>query len=331
MLEALADGARAADGLVLAGRSFEAEMLRPYGAWIDALRSASHVGLSSQTRDDLAPLLPEVGQAGSSLSTVDRNRLFDAVAQTLAWHSHPRRLVCLVLDDLQWLDDASAALLHYAARASAEPRMIIACAARKAELAENAAASTLVRALDRDRRLRRIDLAPLAPDAARSLARATAVGVDVERVVAGAQGNPLFVIEIARAISRGQSGDSSERIEQIVDERLGHLGGYAGDLVGWMAAIGRGFDLALLALASEVEAPDLLDALDRLDRANVVRELRGVDRGASYDFVHDVVRQAAYRRLTGPRRRLIHLRLARALSALDDAGAACYHEIAFGG
>lgn len=329
LLGTLGDRARAAGGLVLAGRAFEAEMLRPYGVWIDALRSQKQVGLPSATTNDLAPLLPEVGHPGSQLPSIDRNRLFDAVVQTLDWHRRRSGLVCLIIDDLQWLDDASAALLHYVARALAEPRIILACAARKAELPENAAAATLVRALQRDRRLRRIDLEPLDPDDARSLARATAANVDVERVVSEAQGNPLFVIEIARAIDCGQAGDSSERIEQIIDERLGHLGGQAGDLVGWMAAIGRGFDLGLLAQASRIEAPDLLDALDRLDRANVVRELHSGDSDVSYDFVHDVVRQAAYRRLTGPRRRLIHLRLALAMSALDDADATLSAEVAY--
>src|SRR6185436_12196655 len=37
LLEYVVDGARAKGCLVLSARGFEAEMLRPYGCWIDAL------------------------------------------------------------------------------------------------------------------------------------------------------------------------------------------------------------------------------------------------------------------------------------------------------
>jgi predicted ATPase len=41
LLEAVADAAAQAGSNVVAGRCFEAEMIRPYGLWIDALGSFS--------------------------------------------------------------------------------------------------------------------------------------------------------------------------------------------------------------------------------------------------------------------------------------------------
>src|SRR5262249_15245035 len=81
LLDELAARVRAAKGVVLAGRSFEAEMVQPYGPWIDALRSAPLAYLEPKLRAELAPLLPKLGEAPPA---ADRTRLFDAVARALA-------------------------------------------------------------------------------------------------------------------------------------------------------------------------------------------------------------------------------------------------------
>src|SRR5690606_23633257 len=100
-------------------------------------------------RPELAPLLPELGSAPQEAR--DRNQLFDAVVRLLAELAQ-RGIVVVVLDDIQWLDEAAAALLHYAFRADT-PRVLFAAAARAAEVGDNAAAAGLVRALRRDGRL----------------------------------------------------------------------------------------------------------------------------------------------------------------------------------
>jgi ABC-type cobalamin/Fe3+-siderophores transport system ATPase subunit len=85
LLDELARMVRKAGGIVLSGRAFEAESVRPYGAWIDALRSVTLPPLTSALRDDLLPLL---GARGAPPGGGDRNRL-DAV--TLSRHSRTRR------------------------------------------------------------------------------------------------------------------------------------------------------------------------------------------------------------------------------------------------
>jgi tetratricopeptide (TPR) repeat protein len=67
-----------------------------------------------------------------------------------------------------------------------------------------------------------------------------------------------------------------------------------------------------------LSSSELLAALDTLERRGVIRGAGG----ANYDFVHDLVRQAAYRQMSEPRRRVVHLQIARSLAALpDDDGA----------
>src|SRR5688572_25193534 len=68
----------------LYGRAFASEMVRPYGIWIDAL--------------------------GNLEAMTDRDHLFESVAKRVSG--------VVAFDDIQWIDEASAALLHYVARKS---------------------------------------------------------------------------------------------------------------------------------------------------------------------------------------------------------------------
>ena len=125
LLEDVADQTRTAGGIVLAGRSYEAEMVRPYGAWIDALRSTAIRVSDATVSGGLALLLPELGGAAEAN---DRYRLFDAVAQLLEGLTEDGRPLALILDDVHWFDEASAGLLHFVSRALAGSRVLIACA-----------------------------------------------------------------------------------------------------------------------------------------------------------------------------------------------------------
>ena len=69
------------EGIVIAGRGFEAEHGRPYGPWVDALRSAAVPAPPDSLRVRLAPLLPELSSEPSELD--DPNRLYDAVVALL--------------------------------------------------------------------------------------------------------------------------------------------------------------------------------------------------------------------------------------------------------
>ena len=50
-------------GLTITSRAYEAERGRPYGPWVDALRSARLPEIPPGLRDGLAPLLPELSES----------------------------------------------------------------------------------------------------------------------------------------------------------------------------------------------------------------------------------------------------------------------------
>ena len=81
-----------------------------------------------------------------------------------------------------------------------------------------------------------------------------------------------------------------------------------------MAAFGRDIAPGLLADVAGQEPSALLPPLEELERHGI---LRGTPDG-TYDFTHDLVREVSYRRLSPPRRRLLHHRIARVLSEVPD-------------
>jgi DNA-binding SARP family transcriptional activator len=299
LLEELATRAGAVGARVFAGRAFDAERVRPYGAWIDALRPS---GLDAALgRGDAA----------------DREDLFEAVARQLAAQAP----ALIVLDDLHWLDEASLALLHYVVRSPHATRLLVAGAARGGELIDNPPALRLIRTLRREGALREVELGPLAADDVAALARGVAGDVDGERVFAESAGNPLFALEVARALARGAA--VAESLDVLIDERLGKLDDRARAVLSFAAALGRTFAPDVLAAVAGLAAADLVTAVDELERRGVLRAS-----AIGYDFTHDLVRRGAYRQMSEPRRRLVHLQIARALAKLPDPDGALAGDVA---
>ncbi len=326
LLAELAGEASRRGGLVLQGRGFEAERGRPYGPWSDALRSAGSeevARLAAPWRDDLAPLLPELGAAAGA---TDRNRLFDAVARLLADVGKARGLAVVALDDLHWLDESSLALVHYAARALSGSRVLLAAAARPTEL-ERSAAAALVRGLEHEGRLERLDLGPLGPEETATLAHGVDPRLDGRQVFTESGGNPLFALEIARALARGDDA-LPQALADLIGDRLAHVGPSGLALLPWAAALGKSFDADRLSRVAGLAVSEVLAGLAELELQRVLRPAGEGE--ALHDFAHDLVRRAAYQQLSPPRRRLIHRRIAEALQNLPDpedalAGAVAHH------
>lgn len=289
--------ARGMSARVLHGRAFEAETGRAFGPWIEALGGDIEAGLP-----------------------------FAAIADRL--RPSGTQLTVLTLDDLQWADEASIALLHFVARTLADdPRFVIAIAARPGELADNRPATRLTAALRRERRLVTLTLPPLSDADVQALAATVVPAMDARWVIELSQGNPLFAHELARAFARGDTA-LPDTLEQMIADHLDRLSPLTQAILPWMAALGRGFDVGLLGRLCPWPAADLLMALDELERHGVIRAHAAGSDGVGYDFAHDLHRLGAYRRLSGPRRRLVHAQIAGALGAVEDPAGVWAAELA---
>jgi DNA-binding SARP family transcriptional activator/predicted ATPase len=319
LLEELASTMQVAGGYVLWGRGFEAEMLRPYGVWVDAFQGIG----ATEFLDELRAI---VLNADSS-TPLNRERLFDRAAQFLMQLGETAT-VLVVLDDMQWLDETSIAFLHYIVRRLSQQHPILfACAARKQEIQMNSPAYKLIQALHRGQQIRSLELPPL--DRQQILDLVQAVGCRTERnqIFTNSGGNPLFALEIART-QVTLDGTFPDTLEVLIQGRLMQLDETTRDLVPWAAALGRSFNPTILARVLDLPLPQLLKAIEQLEQHSIIRPGRTIEGEIIYDFAHDIVRQVAYQQFSEPRRRLIHIHIAQALNKVASPTTQLINDVA---
>ncbi len=317
LLEHLADCMVTIGGLCLKGRAFEAEAGHPYGAWIEALSAVPGDSVPKDTRQNLALLRPALGLPPSA--PADRGRLFEAVLSLLR-HLARRAPLAIVLDDLQWLDEASSALLHYVGRVQNAPAgVLFACGIRPGELADNPPMLRVLTALEREERVLKLPLLGLSEAETAELVKAVNPAIDSASVFRECDGNPLFALELSRAQSE-RSRWPRRSLQTVIAGQLATLDEPCRNVVAWASAMGRTFRPAMLATLAGSQTPEMLRALERLERRGIIRAATA----NAYDFVHDLIRRAAYQEISQPRRTLMHQQIARILESVvasDDTAA----------
>jgi DNA-binding SARP family transcriptional activator len=317
---------RRAGGSVIEGRAFEGESARPYGPWIDGIRRLPPHLVGATLGAELAPLVPELGQPATEASS--RERLFGAVVELLAARAHSAPPVVVTLDDAHWLDEASVELLHYVVRMSRHRPILVVLGARGGEVSDNGPVTRALRSLRRDGLLDEVQLEPLTREETRSLVAGIADGLDAEEVWIASGGNPLFALEVVRALPH-RHDDLPRSVTRMVRDRVDRLPPDAADALRWAAVLGHVVPVPRLRELVALDVNGLVGALETLERHSLLMPAReSRESGGIYVFAHDVVRAAVYADISDPRRRLMHWRVAQALAAQDDPAALHAGELA---
>jgi DNA-binding SARP family transcriptional activator len=291
--------------------------LGPVASWLRAPAvSAEAAELDPVWRAEVGRLVPELGADGEQgrptplADSWQRHRFFEGLARAVTGQG---RATLLVLDDLQWCDGDTLAWLEVLLHLQDEAPILVLATLRSEELSDHPELVEWRRRLQALDRLDELELGPLAEqEAAELVAALTGTVLDDQarrHLAASTGGFPLLVVESLR-----EDGAGAPRIDAVLSGRFARLSSGAEELVGLAAAAGRDVTLDLLAAAG-VGDEVLLGAIDELWHRRLLRE-----HGAhGYDFAHDLLREAAYERLTPPHRRLLHRRLADALERLHAA------------
>ena len=223
--------------------------------------------------------------------------------------------ILLIVEDAHWIDDASGELANHLVRACTG-RPWSAIFARRPEGSWR---------ITDDEHVVTLALEPLDDSAIRELA----VGVstrplldrDLDLISSRAQGNPLFAIELARALSE-MTTELPDTVEQIIASRLDRLTPTARRLVRVASVLGNQFDEAVLEsmMAADGAEVGAADALASAADAGTVTHRSGT----TWAFNHALYRDTAYEGLPYTRRRHLH-RLAAGIieeRSVDPAAAA---------
>ena len=212
----------------------------------------------------------------------------------------------IAVEDLQWADPVLVRMIDHVT-SGADASLLVVATARP----EFVGSAHIRPAENRVQ----IDLEPLTADAAEELARqARGTVLGLER----AAGNPLFIIELARA--RAATGDLPPTIQAAIAARLDELSPDERQLLQYAAVAGETFDVRDAALLADREPAEVAGMLGRIAHLRFIEAV-----GQAYRFHHALVRDVAYGRLPVTTRFALHARYAEQGVAPTDAEGRAFH------
>ena len=234
------------------------------------------------------------------------------------------RPTILVVDDLQWADQASVTLWGRLARSARQVPLLLIGMMRPVPQRDDLLA--LRRVVNDDTRLQ---LTGLTGEAVSNLVAALAGGKpdgNLLRLAGGAAGNPLYVTELVAALARGSnltitdggaaelvSGSAPGSLSAAIADRVGFVAGPTREVLRAAALLGMEFAVSDLAIVLGRRVADLVPAVDEACAAGVLAES-----GNGLGFRHPMIRAALYDEMPAPVRAAWHRDVGRALA---EAGA----------
>ncbi len=253
---------------------------------------------------------------------VDRFLVFMGALSLLAAAAETAPVLVLI-DDAQWLDEASAAALHFVARRVAVEPIALLWAGREDD----------PRGLDpADLPVLRLDGLGLG-ETARILAEESGAQVSTEvaaLLLAHTGGNPLAIRELSSVLTAAQlSGEAAfpprlpvtDRIERVFLDRARRLTDAAQTLL-LVAAADDSARLATVLRATFSAGADP-EALAEVERSGLVEVADG-----RVVLRHPLVRSAVYSAATSEQRRRAHAALASVMTDQEDADRRAWHRAA---
>ena len=308
------------------GRAADRGTSPPYGLWrlvlddpaIRAADAASRADLWSAVFGDAErPALAGGADSGGA----HRFALFAEVRRRLAEAARPGGLL-LVLDDLQWVDQASAVLLADVVRQLRGTPILVVATYRASGTAADTSAP-LLPLLSADANTERVDLRGLPAYAVGDMLLAAGLPASddqADQVHSETGGNPFLVRELARVLVEQRLGDPVAvrvpgRVVDATAHRLGQVSEPARALLQAAAVAGNNFSAAVVARMLDVPVLALLGPMEECRAAGF---LVAGDRPGDHRFYHALVRSAVAARIGASEQLRLHAAAADAIEALYE-------------
>jgi serine/threonine protein kinase len=335
--------AKDAGAVVLSGRCYERESV-PYKAFDGIVDALTHhlmdldqneaARLLSRDAPVLARVFPVLRRVPAMTRLPQprraqpgpqelRSRAFSALRGLLAALSQRAPLV-LTIDDLQWADADSLALLQEVMHPVDAPALLL-CATVRSTAEEPSELAGPLQGIERTlRNINFIHIAPLPAPEARELAEkliehvAAGQSVSPESIADEAAGHPLFIHELVRHAAV-EMRPRSLRLDEALWSRIRRLELTAQTLLELVAVHGAPIAHDVLARSAGLEFAELSRWVAVLRVGHLVRTA-GVRQSDTLDVYHDRVREAVLANLGAETLRGHHYRLAEALQSASVTG-----------
>jgi tetratricopeptide (TPR) repeat protein len=273
-------------------------------------------------------------------SKIMQENLFDNVLMGLQRLSAGRPIL-VFLDDLQWVDPSSLALVNYLARNVRGDKVAIVGAYRPEDLLQSQDGKThqleiLMQNMGRDDLLERIELRRL--DRAGTDALVTgALGASsfepafFERIYQETEGTPFFVLEVVRLLAEegclkrdGEGAwrlttgidrlDIPSKVYDVIKRRLDRLAKGQYGMLECASVVGEEFQSEVVGRAMGADRMELLRSLSEIEKAH--RLIHSIKKG--YRFDHAKIREVLYSGIIAELRREYHRAVGDAIAALHE-------------
>lgn len=252
-------------------------------------------------------------------------RLFEAFYQLLLSMAEEEPVI-LVIEDIQWADQTTLAVLDFLVRRWDQGRLQILVSARSEEINRNETLKSFLEMLRVHEDFLEVSLGDLTATASSALIRGLSerhlLDEEVRHLQVLAGGNPFFLIELtleylAGRVDQPMASSSALTIplsiRQVLQRRLSHLSPDADQLLGALSVHMKPLSFQNLACLVGAPTQDCITALDQLHHFRLIH-----GSGIQVSIGHELIRQTVYQGLSASRRAWLHERVARHLQESPD-------------
>ena len=252
----------------------------------------------------------------------EESNLFTGLLKKLLFSFSSQKPLLVIIEDVQWIDDASAEFLIQCSKELKEYPILLICSFReplKKKL-------YIVGA-------KRIKLVPLKSTESDKLIRFLIKEKDIfelmkDKIISTANGNPLFIEEIIRGIEerrlsvdKDKLGDYKEifadfqipdTVQSIARARIDLLPVGLKEILYQASVLGRYIEINLLQKITNLEVKALLETLKKLQKDEFIEKVEAGPQTQTqryFAFTHSLIQEIAYNSLLFKTRRNLHNRI----------------------
>ena len=247
----------------------------------------------------------------------EESNLFIRVVKKLLFSFASQKPLLIIIEDAQWIDDASAEFLIQCSKEIKEYPILIIYTLRESLKKRELISGS-----------KRIRLLPLKHTESDKLIRLLIKENDIyqlmkDRVISTANGNPLFIEEIVRGIEerrisadKGRLGNYPEMfanfqipdtVQSIARARIDLLPAGLKEILYQASVLGRDIEIKLLQKITNREVKILLEMMKELQKHEFIEEVKTAPQLKRYfAFTHSLIQEIAYNSLLFKTRRSLH-------------------------